>query len=257
MNSPAVRCPCAICAAAVPQRAGDRDAAEELHERRQQRQDARHLEIGAEQLPRHALEFRAFACLGAERLDDAMPGERLGRDVRHVLLRFLAPARDGADALAEPHQRVDDQRRRRHAQQRQLRVVVEQQGHRTDEHQGFAREIADRFRHGALHEADVVVDARQQLPDRAARKERRRLIEHVPEELIAHDHHDAMAESLHQVTGEVGAEPLDQVDGQDRNRNDAEIALGDQHVIDDRLDEIRQRRIGGPVDDHGQRRHRQ
>ena len=32
-----------------------------------------------------------------------------------------------------------------------------------------------------------------------------------------------------------------------------QIALGDQHVIDDRLDQIRQRRVGGPVHDHGQR----
>jgi hypothetical protein len=122
-------------AAAVPQRAGDRDAAEELHQRRQQRQHPRHLEVGAEQRPRDALELRAFTRLGAERLDDAMPGEGFGGDVGHVLLGFLAPSRDGADALAEADQRVDNQRRRGHAQQRQLGVVVEQQGDRPDEHE--------------------------------------------------------------------------------------------------------------------------
>jgi hypothetical protein len=164
VNSPAVRCPCSNLAAAVPQRAGDRDPAEELHERRQQRQHARHLEVGAEQRPRDALEFRRFTRLGAERLDDAVPGEGLGRNVRDVLLRFLAPARDGADALAEPDQRVDDQRRRRHAQQRQLRVVVEEQAPPSRRAPAIRARDRRSFRHRALYQADVVVDARQSCP---------------------------------------------------------------------------------------------
>ena len=71
--------------------------------------------------------FARLAALGAEGLDDAVAGERFAGDVRHVLLRLLAPARHGAHALAEAHQRIDDQRRRGHAHQRELGVVVEQQ----------------------------------------------------------------------------------------------------------------------------------
>ena len=93
VNSPGVSRPRGDLAAAVPQRAGDRDAAEELHQRRQQRQHARHLQVGADTAsPDDALELRGLARLGAERLDDAVAGERLGGDVRHVLQRFLAPA---------------------------------------------------------------------------------------------------------------------------------------------------------------------
>ncbi len=252
MNSPAVRRPCGDLAAAVPQRAGDRDAAQELHQRRQQRQHARHLQVGPEQRVGDALELRRLAPLGAERLDDAVAGERLGGDVRHVLLRFLAPARHGAHPLAEAHQRIDHQRRRRHAHQRQLGVVVEQQRHRADQHERFAGQVADRFRHRALHHADVVVDARQQLPHGAAREERRRLVEHVTEQLVAHHHHDAVAEPFHQVAGKIRAEALEQVDHQDRRRDRRQVALRDQHIVDHRLDQIRQRRVRGPVDDHRQ-----
>ena len=50
-------------AAAVPQRAGNRDPAEKLHQRRQHREHAGDLEIGAIELARGALELRRFARL--------------------------------------------------------------------------------------------------------------------------------------------------------------------------------------------------
>ena len=47
-----------------------------------------------------------LALFRAERLDDAVGGERFGAHVRHVLLRFLASPRRAPDALAEPHERI-------------------------------------------------------------------------------------------------------------------------------------------------------
>ena len=83
------------------------------------------------------------------------------------------------DALAEPNQRIDNQRRGGHADERQLGVVVEQQRGIADERQRLAREIADGFGYRALHLPDVVVDAREQLPGGAAGEEGRGLIEQV------------------------------------------------------------------------------
>ena len=45
---------------------------------------------------------RAASCLGAERLDDAVAGERFGGDVREHLELFLRAPASPADALPEP-----------------------------------------------------------------------------------------------------------------------------------------------------------
>ena len=86
----------------------------------------------------------ALALLRAERLDDAMRRERLGADVRHVLQRLLAPPRGAADALAQPHERIHDDRRAGQADERQPRVDVEQ--HRPRNRRARAFRAADRRR---------------------------------------------------------------------------------------------------------------
>ena len=68
-----------------------------------------------------ALANRRLSCASApKRLDDAVAGERLGGDVRQVLELLLAPPRRAADALAEPDQRIDHERRAGHAHQREV-----------------------------------------------------------------------------------------------------------------------------------------
>ena len=217
VNSPAVSRPCGNLAAAVPQRAGNGDAAQELHQRRQHRQHARHLQVGAEQRRRGALELGRLAALGAERLDDAVAGEGFAGDVRHVLLRLLAPARHGAHALAEADDRIDHQRRRGHADQRQLGVVVEQQRRRSPTSVSDSRArspiVSDTAR---CTRPTSLLMRDSNCPAVRAREERRRLIQHVAEQLVAHHHHDAVAEALHQVAREVRAQSLEQVDDQDR-----------------------------------------
>ena len=74
----------------------------------------RHLHVRAiEPLATRRSNFAASLRLGAERLDDAVPGERLGADVRQVLERLLAAPRRAPHPLAEPHQRIDDRAARR------------------------------------------------------------------------------------------------------------------------------------------------
>ena len=53
-------------------------------------------------------------------------------------------------------------------------------------------------------------------PVDAPAEERRRLIEDVPEELIAQIAHDPLADVGHQVAGEVRAEPFGQIGEQNR-----------------------------------------
>ena len=109
-----------------------------------------------------------------------MAGERFGRQVRDVLELLLAAPRRPPHALAEPHERIDDERRGHEHDEREPPVEIEQQ-------RGVARRPpATRATRSAsvsdtacLHLVDVVRDARDQLTRRAPREERRGLIEDV------------------------------------------------------------------------------
>ena len=77
-----------------------------------------------------------------------------------------------------------------------------------DERERFARQIAGGLRHRALHLPDVVRYARQQLADRIAAEEARRLPEDVAVELVAHVHDDPLPDVFHQVAGEIRPDAL-------------------------------------------------
>ena len=120
--------------------------AQQLHHRRQDRQRRRHLHVRAVQPLRRRRELVRLVLLGAERLDDAVAGERLGADVREVLQRLLAAARRLAKPLPEPGERVDDQRSAGQEDERQPRVVVEEEAGVADERERLAQEVAHRLR---------------------------------------------------------------------------------------------------------------
>jgi len=109
VNSPVVSRSAAICrlpyqsAAAMP-------SPRAAHERRQHRQRARHLHVGAVDAVRGRRETPRLLGLGANAFTDAVPGERLGGEVRQVLQLLLAAPGRAAHALAEAHERVDDDR---------------------------------------------------------------------------------------------------------------------------------------------------
>ena len=109
--------------AAVPDQSDHREAAQQFHQRRQNRQRARDLQVGAIQALRGAPEPLLLVRFRPERLHDAVAGERFRRDVRQLLEVFLAPSRRAADPFAEAHKRIHDQRRARDRDQRQPRVL--------------------------------------------------------------------------------------------------------------------------------------
>ena len=80
----------------VPQQRDDGHAAEELHHRRQQRNGTGDLQVRSVQLLRRRAEPLRFMLLAAERLDDAVAGERFGGQVREVL--ELLPGCGGSNA---------------------------------------------------------------------------------------------------------------------------------------------------------------
>ena len=166
VNSPGVSRPAAISWLPYHERADDGHAAQRLHQRRQQRQHAGHAHVGAIELVGRGAELRRLAALGQERLDDAVAGEGLAGDVRQPLERLLAAVRHGAQPLAEPGERIDDERRRGQAHERQAGVDVDEQGRIADHRQRLAGDVADGLRDRPLHLADVVVDPRQQLAGR-------------------------------------------------------------------------------------------
>ena len=106
VKSPVVRRPVAICSLPYHKRRRHADAAEQLHRGRHQRQRAHDAHVRAIQMLQRVAEAAGLALFRAERLDDAVGGERFGAHVRHVFLRLLASARRAPDALAEPHERI-------------------------------------------------------------------------------------------------------------------------------------------------------
>ena len=171
--------------AAVPDQADDRDAAEQFHERRQQRERARHFQVRSIQPLRRQAETLLLVTLGAECLHDSVSGEGLSGHVGELLEVLLAPSRRAPDALAEADERIDDKRRAGDRHQREPRVQVEQIDGEPHERQPFTQQIADRLGDRLLHLVDVVRNPRHELTARVTAEERRGLIEDVAEQPIA------------------------------------------------------------------------
>ncbi len=213
----------------------------------------RHLHVRAEQLIAGPVESLRLLRLVAERLDDAMAGEAFGADVRELLERFLTAPRRPPHALAEPDQRIDDERRADDAEDREPGVVAEQQRRKADERERLAREIAERFRHRLLHLADVVVDPRHQLAGRALREEAGRLSEDVAIQRVAQVHHDALSDVGHQVRRPVRSDALEEREADDRPRDEPEVRPVRQHVVDHGPDERGDAGRADRVDHHRRR----
>ena len=117
VNSPGVSRPGAICAAAVPQRAGDRRrrraAPSAAAAATATRVTFMLVRIQRRATPR--ANFAASRSSAPNALTMRWPANASARDVRHVLQRFLAAPRAVRDALPEAHERIDDERRAGHA----------------------------------------------------------------------------------------------------------------------------------------------
>ena len=183
-----------------------------------------------------------------------MAREGLGGDVRDLRERLLTAPGRAADALPEPDERIDDERRARQRHQRQARVVVEEQRREGDERQRLAREVSERFGHGLLHLRDVVGDARHQLAVRIGREEGRRLSEDVREQQVADVADDALADVGHPVAGEIRADALDQIENEDRGDDLPELLVAREHAVENRLNQPGNTRGCGAVRDHRHRR---
>ena len=145
-------------------RPDDREAAEELHQRRQDRDRARDLQVGPVQPLRRVAGTAGSPVASAPNAftirwpvnASAVTCERCSSS---SWLRRRAPA----DALPEADERIDDNRRAGHAHEREPEVHVEHDRRIADEAQALADQVADRFRNRLLHLVDVVGDPRHQL----------------------------------------------------------------------------------------------
>ncbi len=235
---------------AVHERDGHAHAADQLHQRRQARERRRHFHVRAEQAEGRALELCALVGFGAKRLHDAMAGEGLDAQVRQMLERFLAAPCRPAHAPSETDERIDDQWRDDQARQRQPRVDVEQPAGEHNGGQRLSGHVADRFRHGLLHLADVVADTRHQLSGRPLREERGGLPEDVAIERVAQVHHDALADAGHHIRRHVRPDALDDVHADDAPRHQRDAFSQQQRLIDDGPHKVRLPGIAGRVDRH-------
>src|SRR4029077_7810068 len=102
------------------------------------------------------LELVRLFRLGAERLHDAVAGERLDAHVREMLERLLAAPRRPPYTPAKTDQRIHDQGRPGEADERQARVKPEQPPGQHDGDQRFAGETADGLRPRLLGLEDIL-----------------------------------------------------------------------------------------------------
>ena len=187
----------------------------------------------------------------AERLDDTVTGERLRGDVREPLQFLLAAPARPPHALAQPHERVDDDRGARDADDGQPCIPIEQQHGVSDEGQALAQQIAHRFGDRLLYLRDVVGNARHQLAGRALAEKVGRLVEGVAEQLIPEVADDPLTDVRHQERREVRAETLGEVGKQDGRGPERQVAVARKGLVDDGLDEICDCGGGSPVEQHG------
>ena len=236
--------------AGVPEGGHDAQAAQQLHQRRQRGQRGGDLQVDPIEPLRRSCEPGLLLRFRAEGLDDPVTGERFRAQVRDVLERLLAPARRPADALPEPHQRVEHQGGAGEADDRQARVDPEQRPRVAHQGQRLAKQIADGLRHPVLDLVDVVGDVRHQLAGGAPLEEPCRLVEDVPEELIAQIAHHPLADVGHQVGREERPHAFDDVEREDDRRHPGQPLLGRKDHVDDGLDLINQDDVGAGVEDH-------
>ncbi len=241
-------------AAAVPDQEHRRRPAQHLHERRQDRQRARHLQVGAVELVRRRPEAGFLVRLCAEGLDDPMAGEGFGGHVGEVLELFLAAPGGSPDPLAQTHQRMNGQRRDEHRHHRQLPVHEEQHDRERDQRQPLAKQISQRLRDRLLDLVDVVGDPRHQRAGAAAREEPGRLVEDVPEQPVADVAYHPLPDVGHQERREVSAQTLEKIatDHEPGERRERDCPL--QDGIDQRLDLVGDRGVGCGVDHHSGKR---
>jgi hypothetical protein len=190
----------------------------------------------------------------AERLDDPVPGEGFRGDVRQVLQRLLTPARRPSNALSEADERIEHQGRAGETDDRQARVVPEQQKGVTHQRERLANQIADRLGDRLLDLPDVVGHARHQLAARAAGEEPGGLAQDVLEEPAPDVEDDPLPHVGHEVHGRIRAEALEQVGAEDERRHEAEMLARRQHFVEDRLDLQRQQPRRAGIEEHRRQR---
>jgi predicted site-specific integrase-resolvase len=216
-----------------------------------------HLHVRAIETRAGAGELLGFLAFASKRFHDPVPRERFGADMGQLLERLLAAVRCPAGRAARGAERVDDQRRADEAEDRQPRVVVEQQRAVSNQRERLSRQIAGCLRDGLLDLADIVVDAGHQLSGRPLCEKGSRLSEDVAVQRVAYVHDDALAHARHQVRRDVRTDALEEIEADNRPSDERQVLLLTQHVVEDPLDEPRQPGRTGCVKEHSHYRPRQ
>ena len=240
--------------AAVPERRRHANAAQQFHGRRHDRQGTHDPHVGAVKICQCFAKAARLAVFGAKRLHDAVCRKRFGADMRHVLLRFLAPPRRSPDALTEPNQRIHDDGCASEADHCQPPIDPEEHGAISNQRERFSRQIASGLGYRPLHLPNIVRHAREKLPDSILRKETGRLSQNVAVEAIAQVHDDPLPYVFHQVSGEIRSDAFEKVENDNRQRNGSQPLTVRQKLVENRPDEVDHQRRRNGIDHHRQHR---
>ena len=205
-------------------------------------------------------EARLLVFLAAIQLDHAMPAHRLVDhlgDFADVLLRL---ARQAAQALAGDAHHPQRERHQREHDQGQLPVQPQQIAEQSQHRHRVAHQRGERTGGRLRHLGDVERQLRDQLAARVlvevARRQRHQLVEHGGAQI----HHQAAAHPGHAVGADEAGDAAHQEQRQQQNRHPADegLILGDEALVQQRLEQRGQRRFGGGGEDQrddGQREH--
>jgi hypothetical protein len=242
--------------AAVEDHRDDRQATEHFHDRVQHAARARALVI--------ELEHRLDGAGGA-RLLVGLHG--VGLDVAHALEGLveqggqapdlgLGMARYHAHPAADADDRQDRGRKNHEGDRGQQPVLVEHHAHQRERGQRILAEADQGVGDGVAQQVDVVDEAGDQLARRSAVEERQIGPDHAGVEAALEFGDDAVADIAHQHRLAVGGQALGREDGEHRKRDRQQhlLAPADEDFVDDRLDQLGERRRAQRHHHHAEQR---
>ncbi len=143
---------------------------------------------------------------------------------------------------AELDQRMIDDGHSEECHEREAPVHVDENGHEPNDGEALLEDVTGHLRDGLLDALHVGRDVAHQRARGVSRQEREGLLQNVLIEGVPEVRDDFLAHLGHEGGREVRAEPLDEVERHDGERDPEHVHLMDEDLVGDRLDRRQEER---------------